>query len=204
MVTWKVIQESVAELKEEDLKLGLKDLSVLHLPKGEAICKIFLQLFSPRWQDKLDKLNAAIEKQNSTEKGNKVRPFSEAEFLAGLGLIVGAVEYGNIGSSLWLNGKKKNDDNEWRTILPQPNFDRFMVEYHFKQFRQFFPDIHESASLKEGDDPWWRFAGAIDEFNSNHMALINASKVKVVDESMCACHPRTTATGGLPNISFIK
>jgi len=36
------------------------------------------------------------------------------------------------------------------------------------------------------------------------MALINASKVKVVDESMCAYRPRTTATGGLPNISFIK
>jgi len=100
-VTWKVIQESVAELKVEDLNLGLKDLSVLELPKGEAIGKIFLQLFSPRWQDKLDKMNAAIEKQHSTEKGNKARPFSEAEFLFELGLIVGAVEYGNKGSSLW-------------------------------------------------------------------------------------------------------
>jgi len=28
-------------------------------------------------------------------------------------------------------------------------------------------------------------------------------KVKVVDASMCAYRPRTTATGGLPNISFI-
>jgi hypothetical protein len=134
MVTWKVIQESVAELEEEDLKLGLKDLSVLNLPKGKAIGKIFLQLFSPRWQDNLDKMNAAIEKQNSTEKGNKVRPLSEAEFLFGLGLIVGAVEYGNKGSSLWLNGKKKNDDDEWCTILPHPNFDCFMLEYRFKQF----------------------------------------------------------------------
>jgi hypothetical protein len=79
-----------------------------------------------------------------------------------------------------------------------------MLEYRFKQFRQFLPDIHESASLKEADGPWWRFAGAIDEFNSNHMALINASKMKVVDKSMCAYRPRTTATGGLPNISFIK
>ncbi len=67
-VPWKVIQESVAEVEEEDLKLGLKDLSVLDLPKGEAIGKIFLQLFSTRWQDRLDKMNAAIEKQNSTEK----------------------------------------------------------------------------------------------------------------------------------------
>jgi hypothetical protein len=36
------------------------------------------------------------------------------------------------------------------------------------------------------------------------MTMINASKVKVIDESMCAYRPRTTATGGLPNISFIK
>jgi hypothetical protein len=106
-VTWQVIQESVAEVEEEVLSLGLKDLSMLNYPKSEAIGKNFLRLFSERWQDKLDKINSAIEKQNSTEKGNKVCLFSEAEFLVAVGLIIGAVEYGNKGSSLWLNGEKK-------------------------------------------------------------------------------------------------
>jgi len=96
-VTWQVIQESVAEVEEEVLSLGLKDLSMLNYPKSEAIGKNFLRLFSERWQDKLDKINSAIEKQNSTEKGNKVCLFSEAEFLVAVGLIIGAVEYGNKG-----------------------------------------------------------------------------------------------------------
>jgi hypothetical protein len=36
-----VIQESVAEIGDEVLSLGLEDTSVLNLPKGEAIRKIF-------------------------------------------------------------------------------------------------------------------------------------------------------------------
>jgi hypothetical protein len=41
------------------------------------------------------------------KKVNKICSFSEAEFLVGLGLTIGAVEYGSKGSRLWLNGKKK-------------------------------------------------------------------------------------------------
>jgi hypothetical protein len=52
-------------------------------------------------------MNCATEKHYSSEKGNKIRLFSEAEFLVGLGLLIGAVECGSKGSSLWLNGKKK-------------------------------------------------------------------------------------------------
>jgi hypothetical protein len=51
-------------------------------------------------------MNCATEKHYSSEKGNKIRLFSEAEFLVRLGLLIGAVECGSKGSSLWLNGKK--------------------------------------------------------------------------------------------------
>jgi hypothetical protein len=44
-------------------------------------------------------MNGAIEKHNSSEKGNKICLISEAEFLVGLGLLIGAVEYGSKGSS---------------------------------------------------------------------------------------------------------
>jgi hypothetical protein len=40
--------------------------------------------------------------------------------------------------------------------------------------------------------------------NLHHLKSINGSKVKIMDESMCAYWPRTTATGRLPNISFVK
>ncbi len=40
-VKWEVIQESVTEIEDEVLSLGLKDTSVLNLPRGEAIGKLF-------------------------------------------------------------------------------------------------------------------------------------------------------------------
>jgi hypothetical protein len=58
--------------------------------------------------------------------------------------------------------------------------------------------------MKDSGDPWWKVASAVTEFNLHHLKSIHGSKVKVVDESMCAYWPRTTATGGLPNISFVK
>ncbi len=176
---------------------------MLHVAKEEAIGKLFLHLLAPRWQDKLGKMNCAVEQHNSSERGTKIHPFSESEFLVDIGLIVGAVQYGTKGSSLWLNGKRSSEA-DWCSILPHPNCDRFMLEYCFKQFRQFLPSMYEDQSLKDSGDLWWRFAGAVTEFNLHHLKSINGSKVKVVDESMCAYWPRTTATGGLPNISFVK
>jgi len=73
-------------------------------------------------------MNAAIEHENLSERGIKICPLSESEFLVALGLIIGAVEYGNKGSSLWLN-RKKSTETDWLSILPHPNFDHFMLEY---------------------------------------------------------------------------
>jgi hypothetical protein len=73
---------------------------LLDTSKEEAIGKLFLHLFASRWQDKLQRLNAAIEQYNSTERGTKICPFSETEFLVAPGLIIGAVEYGSKGYSL--------------------------------------------------------------------------------------------------------
>jgi hypothetical protein len=47
------------------------------------------------------------------------------------------------------------------------------------------------------------FGGAIDEFNELHQELICGSCWISADETMCAWRPRKTATGGLPNVSFI-
>jgi hypothetical protein len=44
---------------------------------------------------------------------------------------------------------------------------------------------------------------AIDEFNSLQRKFVRALKWEVADESMSAWSPRTTALGGLPNISFV-
>jgi hypothetical protein len=138
---------------EATMRLGLRDTSLLHVAKEEAIGKLFLHHLAPRWQDKLGKMNCAVEQHNSSERGTKIHPFSEFEFLVAIGLIVGAVKYGTKGSSLWLNGKRSSEA-DWCSILSHPNFDRFMLEYCFKQFQQFLPSMYEDQSLKVSGDPW--------------------------------------------------
>ena len=98
---------------------------------------------------------------------------------------------------------EKKPESDWQSIMPHPNFDRFILEYRFQQFRDFFPFIFQDPSVKD-TDPWWQFSGAVKEFNDIQLRLIKGAKVKAVDESMCAYRPRTTSTGRLPNISFIK
>ena len=52
-------------------------------------------------------------------------------------------------------------------------------------------------------DPWWKFEGAIRQFNEIRKKIILPSEVIAVDESMSAWRPQSTAKGGLPNLSFI-
>ena len=94
-------------------------------------------------------------------------------------------------------------ESNWLSIMPHPNFDRYIPEYRFRHFGEFLPYIFQDKSIKD-TDPWWQFSGAVIEFNNNRLRLLKGAKVKAIDESMCAYRPRTTSTGGLPNILFIK
>ena len=87
--------------------------------------------------------------------------------------------------------------------MPHPNFDQFIPEYHFWHFREFLPLIFQDKTVKDTDQ-WWQFSDAVKEFSNNRQRLVKRAKIEAIDESMCAYHPRTTSTGGLPNISFIK
>ena len=54
-----------------------------------------------------------------------------------------------------------------------------------------------------GDD-WARIGNLIDGYNKNRQSNIAASNWRVLDESMSAFIPRTSKTGGLPHLSYIK
>ena len=45
--------------------------------------------------------------------------------------------------------------------------------------------------------------GMVNGFNESQHHFIAASSTKVLDESMSACKPRTTALGDLPHISYV-
>ena len=53
-------------------------------------------------------------------------------------------------------------------------------------------------------DPWYKFRRFVEAFNENRRRTVITSKSIVIDESMSAFRPRTTARGGMPNISYVK
>lgn len=56
---------------------------------------------------------------------------------------------------------------------------------------------------RKSTDPWYRISSAVDDFNRIRRERVKCSRWLSVDESMSAWRPRTTVTGGLPNLSFI-
>lgn len=136
-----------------------------------------------------------------------MKVFSAQEFLIGLGLLIGAAEFAQQGKDLFISQDQKKscdgDVENWSSLIPHPSFDCHMSYSRFKDFRHFLPEIWFDFQLKDEGDPWWMFAGAVKEFNDIRRERVHASSWKVIDELMSAWRPRTTALGGLPNISFI-
>jgi hypothetical protein len=146
-------------------------------------------------------MNEAIEKAAC-----KCKKFSDDEFLIGLALMIGTSEFSQKGVELFSNRDHSPDDEDdcdvWRSISPSPQFEQYMAFSRFKDFRRFLPAIYADESKKE-TDPWYQFSGAIDEFNAVRQARVECSRWISANESMSAWRPRTTALGGLPNISFV-
>ena len=135
---------------------------------------------------------------NNNERGSKIQPFMEKEFLKCLGIIIAAAGFNCRGCELWAKDNKET----WPTIMRSPDFGQYLGENRFKEFWKLIPCIWENPSARDSD-PWWEFSAAVQEFNKQWQDLIRASNWKVEDESMSAWCPRKTKTGGLPNISYV-
>jgi hypothetical protein len=147
-----------------------------------------------------------VDEANIRERGAKVRKFTEKEFLIGLGIMIAAAGFNCRGCELWAKPSEENpfdsDPKSWSSIIPSPDFGKYMGENRFKEYRKVIPKIWDNKDAKDSD-PWWEFSAAVDEFNRHRRDLIQASHWKVEDESMSAWCPRKSKTGGLPNISYI-
>jgi hypothetical protein len=121
------------------------------------------------WKEKVDHFNEAFKKS-----GVKGRAFSKQEFLTALGLLIAAAEFSQTGKELFSNGDQKSDDNDkenWMSLVPHPSFEQFMSYSRFKDFRRFFPEIWVNETTKDSD-PWYKFATAINEFNTIRRNLL--------------------------------
>jgi hypothetical protein len=120
-ITWKVIEESHADVEKDATDLGAQGMNLYEYSRGDVFGKLFLSLTFPDWTQKLELLNTAIEQKNSKNlKSQRVRIFSGSEFLVCLGLIVSAPEYGVKGSSLWQNniGEKMKVTGNQLCLIP--------------------------------------------------------------------------------------
>ena len=78
-MTWKVIEESHADVEKEATDLGVQGMNLYEYSHGEVFGKLFLSLTFPDWTQKLELLNTAIEQKNSKNlKSQRVRIFSES------------------------------------------------------------------------------------------------------------------------------
>ncbi len=121
----------------------------------------------------------------------------------GLALIIVAAEFSQKGADLFGSKNVELDDEDvWHSISTSTHFEQYMAFSRFKDFRCFLPAIYSDESKKD-TDPWYQFSVAIDEFNLIRNTKCVSSKWICADKSMCSWRPRTTALGGLPNISFV-
>ncbi len=81
----------------------------------------------------MNKLNAVV----AAEKC-KCKKISEEEFLVGLALIIGAVEFSQKGVDLFdsKNGEEE-DKNVWHSISTSPHFEQYMAFSRFNDFQHF-------------------------------------------------------------------
>ena len=139
-----------------------------------------------------------------------------SEYIIFHALLIGASLHSSKGSELWPK------DSQMKRVWQNIEYGDIMKEWRFKEIKQYVQSIAEDEELRKGGDDWWRFSGWISAFNRRRDMLIG-SFVFVFDESMSAfilryvCSLffnlthlnqlnllRTTKTGGLPNLSFVK
>eukprot|EP00957_Ditylum_brightwellii_P067519 5126046-Ditylum_brightwellii.AAC.1 len=92
---------------------------------------------------------------------------------------------------------------ESEVIRSVPNTEKYMQEWRFKQGKKFILFMFEDILL-EDVDPWWHFVSVCHKFNNNRQITVAASVHKTCDKFMSAYQLRTTKTGGLPYLSYIK
>ena len=96
--------------------------------------------------------------------------------------------------------------NLWTTVasgfkLP-PDYGQFIPQAYFNAFVCGFPHLWSPKHLWFSDHvPWDCFLPFVEAFNQKRRDLLKTVYL-LMDESMSAWRPKTTKTGGLPNITF--
>jgi hypothetical protein len=216
-VKWTVIEDSTPHTLHTTPRshayLGIRLQEVLDNLRYDSVLPLaelylYLSHCGGDWRRWLDIMNAKIAIHNESRPAvqtgapsGRITRFKEDEFLIGHALLIGAADCADRGRCLW-EDKKGQGNEAWQSIAAKTVFTPYMKLYRFKQFRKMVPKIWEQEDLT-GNDPWFKFRGAIENFNHIRKLDILSSEKRILDESMSAFRPRTSKYRGLPNISYI-
>ena len=112
-------------------------------------------------------------------------------------MIAGANEVHNGVASLWKQGPSYG-------FRDYPNFAQYVPKNYFKAFVHAFPFMWADRRywyMSRNDLPWDVFQPFVNEYNLMRRKMTDVFYM-VLDESMSGWRPKTTQTGGLPNITF--
>ena len=84
-----------------------------------------------------------------------------------------------------------------------PNIaNKFMPKYRFEEIKYYCTYLWSDMD-KQNQDNWWMLGNLCKEFSDSRKKFVRSSNIKVMDESMSAFRPQSTATGNLPHLSHI-
>jgi hypothetical protein len=214
---WTIVQGfHPEESLEEYTELGLigfdfaqfakECLSLKNTHYGFPFLKLLQKLWPGDWRMQLKQMNSRIQLDNERKKRDGKRTMkevSEREWWTFLGIIIAAAPVGKGGERLWETRGSRDERTFSTPINLGPKGLEIMPKYRFDTIKKVFPSaFHDHEARRKGDD-WYPIGLLVKGFNENRRNTVAASKKKVLDEIMSAFRPRTTATGALPNISYI-
>lgn len=189
-----------------DNEIGLKGVDFQSYdatdPSGRQsrvnLLRPFFALWPGNLRRQLQQLNSRIERDNGSRQRNKVGLLSLREMIQFLAVLLIASLEGKKGSDLW-----QGSEAEGEGYRSQIDVSRHMTNYRHRQIRKYFPYLFANEDKKQ-TDPWWQVSQGIEDFNLTCKKAVKPGLKMVLDESMSAFRPRTTATGNLPNLSYIQ
>ena len=223
LLEWSLIDDnkSVADALPKDYRnVGLLDFDFDNFSEPN-ICKTndeyrfpFGALLKKLWPGdvlvQLDNMNDWIQTENKKMeeavingkrvKANKKKEISQHEFWRFIGVMIASSSLGKGGLNLYEDESKRPHRQFSKCTNLGPTGDDIIAQYRLKDLRSAFSFAFDK---KESTSDWARIELLVDGINKNQKKNIASSVFKVLDESMSAWVPRTTATGGLPNISYI-
>ena len=131
-------------------------------------------------------------------KNDYFKELTLREFQVFIGLIYAASTRAESGINLWRVSRTG------KHYLNAPaNFGQYMNLHRFKTIRKWFHFCFAETDSRS-TDPWYKFAGGVNQYNRIRKQMFPKVRILVLDESMCGWCPRTTKHGGLPHLTFQK